>query len=112
MSTAPRPSFARTAGLTLAGLLIWAAHLTFVYGFTGLACARPTWGLSGDGPDATEAAVAAATLAAALAIFATIVVARRAADAFSRWLSISISLLALVAVGWAGMTVVIVPACA
>ena len=111
MTQAPERSFARTTGLMLAGLLVWAAHFVFVYGFTGLACARPSWGWTRHGTDSAETGVAAATLAAALAILAVIRVARRTPDAFSRWLSISGALLAFVAVAWAGLAILLIPAC-
>jgi hypothetical protein len=111
MNAPPRRSFPRTAGLMLGGLLIWTGHFLFIYGFAGLVCARPSWGWADDGFGVLGMAIVAATAAAALGIAAVIGVAGRSADRFTRRLAIAVALLALVAIVWQGLTVLLTPGC-
>jgi hypothetical protein len=101
----------------LAGAVIWAVHLTIVYGLTSVACSR------GLGTDAVPLAVAVATGVAALAAAVVMVRSLRpigpgapdgdqapVAD-FIRWVTAAIAGLALVAMILEGITAALVPPC-
>ena len=98
-------SFARAAFLLSAGPLAWAAHFLAIYGFTGVACAR---GLAASVPWA----VAGATVIAAVACAWVMRVALRQRDHFEEWLSAALCAMALLAIAWEAMTVLLVPPCA
>lgn len=96
-----------TAAIALrmsAGVLVWAAHFAFIYGFVGLACAR---GFPGPVPWV----IGGATLAASLAALAIMVLGYRERAKFESWLMATVAAFALIAILWEGMTVLIVPAC-
>jgi hypothetical protein len=110
MTTVP---FVRATTRMFGGVIIWAAHLTVIYGFTALACARGFASAAWLGLSVVQWTVGAATLLAALATLALIVPAVRAARTdFEAWLSASVSGLALIAIAWEGMPALMVPACA
>ncbi len=99
--------------------LVWAAHFLAIYGFTALACERmgtPGW----FGVGAVLWFVGAATLFATAVLLVTIVVAvrdgRRAASlpepsSFVHWFTAAIAGLALLAVLWETLPVLLVPVC-
>ncbi len=102
------------------GPLVWATHFLAIYGFTALACARivePGW----FGVGAVPWFVGAATLVAAAALLVTIGFAvrdgRRAVSSqepsrFMHSLTAAIASLALLAVVWETLPVLLVPVCA
>ena len=84
------------------GVILWALHFGFLYGFTALACARGF-------PHLVPWAVGLATVAAALAAVA--IVLKNLASEFNRWLAAAIAAAALLAILWEGLTVFMVPMC-
>ena len=102
-----------------AALLIWAVHFLAIYGITALACAREG-AAGGFGVDAVPWLVGAATLVAAAVLLLMIGLAvrdwRRAASSpqplpFMHWLTATVSGLALLAVLWETLPVLLVPTC-
>lgn len=98
-------SFARTALSLSAGPITWALHFAAIYGFTGVACAR---GLA----TAVPWAIGIATLAAGAACVAIVVAGMRRREEFEAWLSASLAGLALLAIAWEALTVLLVRPCA
>jgi hypothetical protein len=98
-------SFARTALSLSAGPIAWALHFAAIYGFTGVACAR---GLAG----AVPWAVGVATLVAGAACAAIVVAGMRRRYEFEAWLSAALAGLALLAIAWEALTVLLVRPCA
>lgn len=98
-------TFTRTALLVAAGPLAWAVHFGLIYGFTGLACAR---GL----PSAVPWVIAMVTVAAAAACVATIIAGWRKGAGFERWLAATLAAVALVAISWQALPVLLVRPCA
>lgn len=98
-------SFRGTAFLISGGGVAWAVHFAALYGFAALACAR---GFAGAIPWFT----AGATLLAALASGAVLLVGWRRRGSFQGWLGASFAALALVAIAWQAVPVYIVPLCA
>ena len=86
------------------GVLIWTAHFFFIYGFTGLACARG-WQAS------LPWTVGIATLLAAAAAALVAVRGLRARDDFEQGMAAGLAGLALVAILWEGVSVVAVGSC-
>jgi hypothetical protein len=84
------------------GVLVWAAHFGAIYASTSVACAR--------GFDAAVPwAVGAATLAAAGAAGAIVVT--HWSPEFTRWLVAAVAAVALLAIVWEGLVVLVVPPC-
>lgn len=119
MTTEPRivPAILSLAG----GPLIWVAHFLFIYGFTGLACARPDWaGSKLMGLPLIPAVIVIATAIALAALVMVVVRTRkpRVASAaitdprFSRQVALGGAGLAAIAVLWQGLfSIVAVPSC-
>lgn len=115
-----RRSFAATTLLTLAGILIWAGHLTLVYGFTALACARQFADVRIVGVGIVPLVVAAVTVlgwgAMALVFWSALHLIRsERADPAARflgYLTALFALLGLIGVTWQGVPSLIIPACA
>ena len=108
--TAMRSLFTHDFLLLFAGPAVWAIHFLAIYGFTGVVCARPgtppawlAWGVAGAG------LLAVAALAACVAVKP----ASSLADnrLFVRWLSIGLILLAILAIAWETLSVVMIPPC-
>jgi hypothetical protein len=95
-NSGPDPDFRfwPTALRMSAGVMVWAAHFTVVYGFTALACARGFGGASW--------VVGAATALAAL--IAVVIIAKNRHREFTRWISAAVAGAALVAILWEGIT--------
>lgn len=114
MRVSPEPGLVRAGGYALSGLLVWTVHFVFIYGFVGLACARP-WGTAAAlGVGLVPLVVGLATLLAAAAIPAILVLGRLRGDGANRFLdrlALAIGLLALLAVIWEGAAILVVPAC-
>lgn len=106
------PGFSRTFLRMLFGPLAWGAHFLFIYGFTGLACARPSW-LDGN---LVAWVVCGATLAAFLAIlllFLRTGFAGKPHDcpAFVHWLTLALGGVSILAIAWQTVPVLLLPPC-
>ncbi|HYC37993.1 MAG TPA: hypothetical protein VEC19_16305 [Usitatibacter sp.] len=86
------------------GVLVWAAHFTAIYGFTGLACARGWTG-------AVAWVVGAATALALTACVAIIARSWTRRFDFLAAVAVGLAAFALVAVLWEGLSITMVPAC-
>ena len=113
-----RANFAILSASVLAGLLIWAAHFLVIYGVSGLACT----GRFGDarvvGLGIAKLTIGAATVLALLAAATVLVWALRwrrrtvgGSLLFLRWMAAMIAVLALIAIAWDGLPVLLVPGC-
>jgi len=106
----------------LAGLLIWTAQFTAIYGVTAIACARGHGVATVFGVGLVPSAVITATLIA-LALDGLVLFRARSrslalvseqtapADPFLAHLTYLISGLSLVAIAWNGLPALIVPVC-
>ncbi|WP_156385580.1 hypothetical protein [Ramlibacter sp. Leaf400] len=101
--------------LLFAGPMVWGAHFLAIYGFTGVACARP-----GPGPQwlglAWEAwAIVALGLVAAAVLVASLAARPRSGSAqnrdFLRAIALALNALALLAIAWETLAVFLVPGC-
>lgn len=97
-------SFALTALRIGAGVIVWTLHFAAIYGVTGLACARGWTSI-------VAPSIGAATALAAAACIAIIVAGWRRRAEFESWLSASVGALALVAIAYEAIPVLIVPIC-
>jgi hypothetical protein len=88
----------------VSGLMIWAAHFSVIYGFTGLACAR---GLAG----AVPWVIALATLAAVAACLLMAVQEIGQRQGFVSWMTAGSAGVALLAILWQALPVLLVPPC-
>lgn len=86
-------------------IVVWALHFAVIYGTTGLACARGA-------PGMVPWVIGIATLLAAAACSAIFVMHARRRGAFRHWLSAGIAAMALLAIVWEALPVLLVPACA
>jgi hypothetical protein len=84
------------------GVIVWALHFGFLYGFTALACARGF-------PHVVPWVVGGATVAAGLA--AALIILKNLSADFNRWLAAALAVAALLAILWEGLTVFMVPMC-
>jgi hypothetical protein len=87
------------------GVIVWSVHFMAIYGFTALACAR-------EFAHAVFPAVAVATLVAVALLIPIMVTGFRRRAEFEYWMAASLAALALIAVVWEALPVVLVPACA
>lgn len=87
-----------------AAIAVWAVHFIAVYGLTGLACAR---GL----PQAVPWAIGVATLLALAALAFLIWVSRKDLAVFANWMTAAVAALALLAILWETVPVLLLPAC-
>ncbi len=112
MRTSP---FAHDFLLLFSGPLVWALHFVTIYGFTGVLCARAGANGSWLGLSTATWVLGAAALVAAAAIAACMAVAPRegapAHRRFVRWVARGLGALALVAIAWETMSVLLVPGC-
>jgi hypothetical protein len=113
-----RTNFAALSGSVLAGLLIWGTHFAVIYGVTGLACTRGFANARVLGVGIVELTIGAATVLALLAAGAVLVWALRFAKRSDRgripflmWMAAMVALLALVAIAWNGLPVLLVSRC-
>jgi hypothetical protein len=103
--TGTDPVFLNAALRLSAGVIIWALHFAAVYGFTALACARGWNGV-------VLPFIVTAGLVAASAVIGVIVAGVRRHTGFEGWMSAAIGGLALVAIVYETIPVLIVPPCA
>jgi hypothetical protein len=87
------------------GAIVWGAHFAAIYGITALACARGFPGL-------VPWAIGIATIIAVALVFLLIWIAYKDIGAFANWLSAAVAGLALLAIIWEAVAVLLVPACA
>ncbi len=104
------------------GLLVWAAHFTFLYGFHALVCARPGTGTVT--PGVVAVTIGAATLVAIAVNVAILLMAMRgqgpgisgeedpAMRQFWRFGTAMVAAFSLVAIVWSGIPVLVIPPCA
>lgn len=116
-------SFIRTSLLLLSGLLIWAAHFTFVYVFNALACARHFADARILGVGIMPAAIGGATIVALGAIGFCLLLSNWArsrepeqanevpVNNFMNYMTVAVGALGAVAVVWSGLTVLFIPPC-
>jgi hypothetical protein len=96
--------FAATALGMSAGIIVWGVHFAAIYGVTAVACAR---GL----PQLVAPAVGWSTAAAVAALAVILVRGWRRRHVFEQWLGAALAALALVAVVWEAIPVLVVPPC-
>lgn len=108
-------SFTHDFLLLFSGPLVWALHFVAIYGFTGVLCARPGANASWLGLSVAAWVLLAAGLAAAAAIAACMAIAPRDGDRgnrrFVRWVARGLGSLALVAIAWETLSVLMIPGC-
>jgi hypothetical protein len=107
----------------LAGLLIWAAHLTVIYGITALACARRFDDVRVLGIGIVPLTIAIATLIAMLATGLVLWLAVRDLGEIGRtpqgegtrrffsFTTATVAGLSMVAIAWQGLPVLMIPPC-
>jgi hypothetical protein len=104
----------------LSGLMIWAAHFLVIYVFTALACARRFVDTSWLGIGVVPWVIGVATLAATAATLVVIRLAVRDArssasqnntSSFVHWMTAALGGLALMAILWEALPVLLVPTC-
>jgi hypothetical protein len=104
----------------LSGFLIWAAHFLVIYVFTALACARRFSDINWLGIGVVPWVIGTATLAAATMMLIVIGLAVRNArldtsrnnmSSFAPWMTAAFGSLALVAILWEALPVLLVPTC-
>lgn len=112
----PAAAFSRTFLRMLCGPLVWGAHFAFIYGFSGLACARPAWLAGWLGGNLVAWVVGGATLAALAAILALLAktgLTGKPHDcpAFIRWLTVALGAAAILAIVWQTVPALLLPPC-
>ncbi|RKE70633.1 hypothetical protein DFP91_2873 [Pseudorhodoplanes sinuspersici] len=99
----------RTLLLVLIGPLVWATHLLIIYGATTIVCSRTL------SETALPAIIVAASFIALTVLCATAIMSARTralrSQPFLRRVSLTLSLLSVIGIFWAGSTVTILPAC-
>jgi hypothetical protein len=108
-----RAPFAIVALRIAAGVIVWAAHFTVIYGYTGLACARRFDGSASTWLGLVPWVIATATLAAIAVIVMLIRPALSAPGRsdFANWLSAGLALLALAAIVLEALAAAWMPIC-
>ena len=97
--------FARTTLRLAFPLVVWGVHFAIVYGSTSLACARAA-------PGAVPWMIGLATVAAGAALIVTIAREWPRRSDFEAWLASALAAMALIAIAWEALPVLMVPACA
>jgi hypothetical protein len=104
--------FTRTTLRMFSGVIIWAAHFTVIYSITALACARGVAETQWLGASLVAWSIGAATFVATVAILVMVVPALRdARESFESWMTAAVGALALLAVVYETVPVMMVPAC-
>ena len=101
--------------LLFAGPIVWGLHFLSIYGFTGMACARPVGGAQGLGLSWQGWAVIAAGAVAAGVLVACLRARPRSNlvhnREFLRVTGLALNGLALLAIVWETLAVVLLPGC-
>lgn len=117
---AESPPFSRVSIRMFSGVLIWAAHFFVIYSVTAIACerGRPDAGWPGIGlvPWVIGLATAAAVATAGWITVRSLRAASRPAETdqtshFVDWMTASLCTLALIAIVWEALPVLLVPVC-
>lgn len=109
-------SFTHNFLLLFAGPLIWAVHFVVIYGFIGIVCARPPASAGWLGIGIPVWGITAASLiaiAALMIIYLTVKPRDTLRDnhIFIRWMSLTLSLLSMIAIIWETLAAFLVPVC-
>lgn len=108
-------TFAHDILLLFAGPLVWAVHFVAIYGLTGVVCARAGSAGRWLGWPWEAWAIVAAGLVATAALAACVRSRPRSELAdnrrFLRWTSLALCALALLAIVWETLAVLLVPGC-
>jgi len=112
----PRPSSAGHDLLLLfTGPIVWGLHFLAIYGFTGVACARPGAGPQWLGLSWQGWVVIAASLVAAAVLLACLRARPRSNlvhnREFLRMTGLALNGLALLAIAWETLAVLLLPGC-
>jgi hypothetical protein len=86
------------------GVMVWALHFMAIYGITALACARAA-------PGVVAPAIGVSSLAAIAALVVIFARGWRQRAVFESWLAASVAALALIAVVYETIPVLLVPIC-
>jgi hypothetical protein len=101
--------------LLFAGPIVWGLHFLAIYGFTGVACARPAGGPQGPGLSWQGWMVIVAGLVAAAVLLACVRARPRSNlvhnREFLRVTGLALIALALLAIAWETLAVVMLPGC-
>ncbi|KON81421.1 hypothetical protein PA01_07210 [Azoarcus sp. PA01] len=97
-------SFVASSLRLSAGVIVWALHFSVIYGLTALACARAA-------AQAVPWVIGAATLVASGVCVAIIVRELGRGPGFESWLAAGLAVLALLAVLWEALPVLMVAPC-
>lgn len=101
--------------LLFAGPIVWGLHFLAIYGFTGVACARPGTGPQWLGLSWEGWVVIGAGLVAAVVLAAGLRARPRSSlvhnREFLRMTGLALSALALLAIVWETLAVVLLPGC-
>ncbi|MGV3740796.1 MAG: hypothetical protein ACO1NO_00620 [Burkholderiaceae bacterium] len=111
------PSFTRDFLRLFSGPIVWAVHFLFVYGFTGVLCARPGWQAQWLGIGMHEWGIGLASLAALilLALIHIGIWRRQSVQANATFVvrtGAALALLSSLAIIWESLPLLLVPACA
>lgn len=88
----------------VAGVVIWALHFAAIYAFTGVACARHV-------PGPVPLAIALATLVGAGACALIVIAELRQRQGFESWMTGGLAAVALLAIVWEAVPVLVVTPC-
>lgn len=109
------PPFTHDFLLLFAGPLVWSVHFIAIYGLNGIVCARPGPGARWLGWPWEAWAIVGLGVGAA-ALLGACLLARPRSQAedsrqFVRWTSVALAGLALLAIAWETLAVLLVPTC-
>jgi heme/copper-type cytochrome/quinol oxidase subunit 2 len=113
--------FFRRVLLMSAGLIVWAAHFTVIYGLNTLACTRAFAGVHVLGFGLVPVVVIVLTIAALAACIAILYVSaagRGTGDGgseearFLRYITVTVAALSLIAIAWNGLPALLLSPCA
>jgi hypothetical protein len=101
--------FAAATLRMFSGVLIWAAHFLVIYATTGIVCAKRS-----SNAELVPWVIGIATVIAFAAVLGVMRsnLRRSANDRFIHWMAIALAGLALIAIVWEAIPVLLVPICA
>jgi hypothetical protein len=104
-------TFPATTLRLLSGILIWAAHFLVIYAMTGIVCARANWIELLPWGIGAASAIAVAGVLAILFVSLREISGAEETSRFLRWMTTAFAMLALIAIIWEALPVVMVPIC-
>lgn len=112
----PRSFFTRSFLLIFAGPIVWIVHFGFIYGLNGVLCARlaPDFEWFGMHPSAWGILVAsliAIAVLVAILLWADSPDSAQDSRAFTRWMSVTLGVLSIIAIVWETFPVFLLPPC-